>query len=81
MLLIIIAKDRLDPISQKVNFPLKICATFKGKIIEKAVYKNLLMNRESEVLIGGEYITTETGTGLVRVKPHHRVNLGLDCHC
>jgi len=72
--LIVIAKELLDVVSKKISFPLKICAVFKGAIFERAVYRNTLMNRDGEILLGGEYITTESGTGLVHTAPGHGVD-------
>jgi len=48
-------------------------AVFKGKDLEGTVYKHPLYERESKVVIGGEYITTESGTGLVHTAPGHGV--------
>jgi isoleucyl-tRNA synthetase len=34
-------------------------------------YRHPLADRESEVVVGGDYITTESGTGLVHTAPGH----------
>lgn len=34
-------------------------------------YQHPLCDRVSEVVVGGDYITTETGTGLVHTAPGH----------
>ncbi len=36
-------------------------------------YKHPLYDREGSVVVGGDYITTETGTGLVHTAPGHGV--------
>merc|ERR1712078_383611 len=38
------------------------------------IYRHPLMDRTSPVVIGGEYITTESGTGLVHTAPGHGVD-------
>ncbi|CAM9322588.1 unnamed protein product [Discosporangium mesarthrocarpum] len=50
---------------------LQIVATLKGKDIAGTKYQHPLYDRVSEVVIGGDYITTETGTGLVHTAPGH----------
>jgi isoleucyl-tRNA synthetase len=38
------------------------------------IYRHPLLDRTSPVVIGGEYITTESGTGLVHTAPGHGVD-------
>ena len=71
---IIVAQDLLDTVSEKLNFELKESATVKGKLLEGGKYQNLLMNRISPIVIGGDYITTESGTGLVHTAPGHGID-------
>ncbi|MEW5304207.1 MAG: hypothetical protein WDW36_006833 [Sanguina aurantia] len=44
---------------------------FKGAVLEGVTYSHPLYTRTSPVVIGGDYITTETGTGLVHTAPGH----------
>jgi isoleucyl-tRNA synthetase len=39
--------------------------------LEHSTYQHPLFDRESPILIGGDYITTESGTGLVHTAPGH----------
>lgn len=49
----------------------QVLATFKGSTLEGCTYTHPLYGRESPVVIGGDYITTESGTGLVHTAPGH----------
>jgi isoleucyl-tRNA synthetase len=60
----------------------------KGAALEGIHYRHPLLERTSPVVIGGDYITTESGTGLVHTAPGHGVddfntgrkfNLGVLC--
>ena len=46
----------------------------KGAALEGIVYRHPLLERTSPVVIGGDYITTEAGTGLVHTAPGHGVD-------
>jgi isoleucyl-tRNA synthetase len=46
----------------------------KGADLEGIVYRHPLLERTSPVVIGGDYITTEAGTGLVHTAPGHGVD-------
>ena len=48
-----------------------IAAEFKGSVLEGSKYAHPLYARESEVIAGGDYITTDSGTGLVHTAPGH----------
>ena len=49
----------------------KVHHVFPGKVLLETKYTHPLYSRSSEVLAGGDYITTETGTGLVHTAPGH----------
>ncbi|WP_083625502.1 isoleucine--tRNA ligase [Planktothrix serta] len=68
---LIVAEDLAEQLSTTLGYPLTIKATFKGKDLEHSTYKHPLFERESPVVIGGDYITTESGTGLVHTAPGH----------
>lgn len=50
---------------------MKVKTTFQGKVLEHTVYRHPLYDRESEIVIGGDYVTIESGTGLVHIAPGH----------
>jgi isoleucyl-tRNA synthetase len=68
---LIVAVDLVERLSEKFGTPLTVKATMPGKALEHSTYKHPLYDRESEVVIGGDYVTTESGTGLVHTAPGH----------
>ena len=70
-LYLIVAKDLAERLGETLGVELKIKATIKGKALENTAYRHPLYDRESKVVIGGDYITTESGTGLVHTAPGH----------
>lgn len=67
----IVAADLVETLSQKLGTPLKIKAKVAGAALEHTRYQHPLCDRQSEILIGGDYVTTESGTGLVHTAPGH----------
>lgn len=67
----LVALDAVDRLSATFNTELKILATFKGKDLEGCQYKHPLFDRESPIVAGGDYITADSGTGLVHTAPGH----------
>ncbi|MFL2671435.1 MAG: isoleucine--tRNA ligase, partial [Prochlorococcaceae cyanobacterium] len=53
---------------------LKPLQQVKGEALEGLTYRHPLLERSSSVVIGGDYITTEAGTGLVHTAPGHGVD-------
>jgi isoleucyl-tRNA synthetase len=51
--------------------PVQVLATFKGEVLEGCHYTHPLYERVSPLVIGGDYITTDSGTGLVHTAPGH----------
>ncbi|MEM6716917.1 MAG: isoleucine--tRNA ligase, partial [Cyanobacteria bacterium P01_C01_bin.147] len=76
---LLIAKDLQGRISQVLDSELTLQAEFKGADLEGAAYRHPLQDQlptdkrgeTSPVIIGGDYITTESGTGLVHTAPGH----------
>eukprot|EP00804_Cyclotella_cryptica_P006133 CCRYP_018437-RA/>CCRYP_018437-RA protein AED:0.15 eAED:0.15 QI:1269/1/1/1/1/1/2/1097/740 len=50
---------------------LTVLATFLGSSLVGTTYQHPLYERVSSVVAGGDYITTESGTGLVHTAPGH----------
>lgn len=65
------AKGLLEALRAKWGLQLEVVAEAKGAQLEGAKYRHPLVDRESPVVIGGDYITTESGTGLVHTAPGH----------
>ncbi|BAZ46643.1 isoleucyl-tRNA synthetase [Chondrocystis sp. NIES-4102] len=68
---LIVAKDLVEKLATTFATELEIKTTIKGKELENTTYQHPLYERESLVVIGGDYITTESGTGLVHTAPGH----------
>jgi isoleucyl-tRNA synthetase len=67
----IVAADMVEGLATKLNLNLTTRSVIKGAELEHCKYKHPLYDRESPVIIGGDYITTESGTGLVHTAPGH----------
>jgi isoleucyl-tRNA synthetase len=68
---LIVAKDLVERLSETFATKLTIKTTVIGKTLENSLYRHPLYDRTSKVVIGGDYITTESGTGLVHTAPGH----------
>jgi isoleucyl-tRNA synthetase len=67
----LVAQDLVETLQTKFETPLIVEATVMGKALEHMTYRHPLFDRQSEVVMGGDYITTESGTGLVHTAPGH----------
>jgi isoleucyl-tRNA synthetase len=68
---LIVAQDLVESLSKTLGLNLTVKTVIKGADLELSTYKHPLFDRESPVVIGGDYITTESGTGLVHTAPGH----------
>lgn len=76
---LLIAKDLSDRLSQVFGSELTPKAELKGADLEGCTYRHPLQDQlptdkrgeTSPILIGGDYVTTESGTGLVHTAPGH----------
>ncbi|WP_421658866.1 isoleucine--tRNA ligase [Leptothermofonsia sp. ETS-13] len=68
---LIVAKDLVESLSETLGTNLMVQATVMGKMLEHTTYRHPLFDRQSEIVIGGDYVTTESGTGLVHTAPGH----------
>jgi len=68
---LIVAADLVERLSTTLGTHLTVKATVKGKDLEHSTYRHPLFDRESPIVIGGDYVTTESGTGLVHTAPGH----------
>ncbi|KAB8333169.1 isoleucine--tRNA ligase [Scytonema tolypothrichoides VB-61278] len=68
---LIVAADLVERLSEVLGTQLTVKATVKGKDLEHSTYRHPLFDRESPIVIGGDYVTTESGTGLVHTAPGH----------
>lgn len=68
---LIVAADLVASLAETLAWELSVKTTFKGSKLEHSIYKHPLFERQSSIVIGGDYITTESGTGLVHTAPGH----------
>ena len=68
---LIVAEDLVESLSPILGVTLTVKTVVKGEELEGCHYQHPLFDRESPVVIGGDYITTESGTGLVHTAPGH----------
>ncbi|MFH7029889.1 MAG: isoleucine--tRNA ligase [Heteroscytonema crispum UTEX LB 1556] len=68
---LIVAAELVERLSATLGTQLTVKTTVKGKDLEHSTYKHPLFDRESPIVIGGDYVTTESGTGLVHTAPGH----------
>ncbi|MGF1569676.1 MAG: isoleucine--tRNA ligase [Nodosilinea sp.] len=68
---LIIAKDLVERMAQVLDSELSVKAEIQGVALEHSTYRHPLFDRESPIVIGGDYVTTESGTGLVHTAPGH----------
>ncbi|EGC91210.1 isoleucine--tRNA ligase [Turicibacter sp. HGF1] len=67
----IVAKELVESLSKEVNWETyEILATYKGSDFEYMTAKHPLFDRES-LLILGDHVTLDAGTGLVHTAPGH----------
>ena len=76
---LVIAEDLIGAVQAKLGCELSVLAAVKGAELEGSTYRHPLSShggelaRESPVVVGGDYITTESGTGLVHTAPGHGI--------
>jgi isoleucyl-tRNA synthetase len=66
----IVAADLVERLSTVLEVNLEVKATLPGKYLESSTYQHPLFDREGP-LVMGDYVTTESGTGLVHTAPGH----------
>ncbi len=65
------AKNLISEISKKFNKEFKIILEVKGSGLADIEYEHPTKKKKCKIVIGGDYITTETGTGIVHTAPGH----------
>jgi len=68
---LLVAAEAIGRLSATLGTELPIVAKVKGSDLEYCKYQHPLFDRESPIVLGGDYITTESGTGLVHTAPGH----------
>ncbi len=70
----IFAKDLLEIIQEKLNKEFQILLDISGSELEGIEYKHPTKDKLCPVILGGDYITTESGTGIVHTAPGHGID-------
>jgi isoleucyl-tRNA synthetase len=70
---LIVATDLIESLAKKLDIDdsFEILVTLSGHDLVETTYIHPLYDRKARVLLGGDYITTESGTGLVHTAPGH----------
>ncbi|KAK6161156.1 hypothetical protein DH2020_004537 [Rehmannia glutinosa] len=68
---LVVALDLVPTLEAKWGVKLIVKTTLTGAELENCRYVHPIESRECPVVIGGDYITTESGTGLVHTAPGH----------
>ncbi|NDC34463.1 MAG: isoleucine--tRNA ligase [Synechococcaceae bacterium WB9_2_112] len=71
---LIVAAELRESLEATLGQGLTPVLQVKGADLEGIVYRHPLLERTSPVVLGGDYITTESGTGLVHTAPGHGVD-------
>jgi isoleucyl-tRNA synthetase len=71
---LVVASALVASLEARLGRPLEPLLTVRGAALEGCVYRHPLLERRSPVVIGGDYVTTESGTGLVHTAPGHGVD-------
>jgi len=66
----IVAAEMVERLSATLETALTVRATIPGKLLEHSTYRHPLFEREGPLVLG-DYVTTESGTGLVHTAPGH----------
>jgi len=70
----IFAKDLLEIVQEKLNKEFQILFDISGSELEGIEYKHPTKDKLCPVILGGDYITTESGTGIVHTAPGHGID-------
>ncbi|CAL9157011.1 unnamed protein product [Musa hybrid cultivar] len=68
---VIVASELVPMLESKWGVKLVVKKAFLGSTLENCRYVHPLNGKECPVVLGGDYITTESGTGLVHTAPGH----------
>ncbi len=71
---LVVAEALVDSLRSTLGRPLEPVLTVKGRALEGILYRHPLLDRTAPVVVGGDYVTTESGTGLVHTAPGHGVD-------
>ncbi|XP_042474785.1 isoleucine--tRNA ligase, chloroplastic/mitochondrial-like isoform X1 [Zingiber officinale] len=68
---VIVASELVPALESKWGVKFAVHKIFPGSCLENFRYAHPISGKECPVVLGGDYITTESGTGLVHTAPGH----------
>jgi len=68
---LLVAKGLIEKFAAVIKAEVEIEAVFEGGMLEGLKYEHPITSIATPVVMGGDYITTESGTGLVHTAPGH----------
>ena len=68
---LVVACGRRAALSQVLGQPLPVLQTMPGTALEGIGYHHPLLARRGRVVLGGDVVTADSGTGLVHIAPGH----------
>ncbi|XP_038985410.1 isoleucine--tRNA ligase, chloroplastic/mitochondrial isoform X2 [Phoenix dactylifera] len=68
---VVVASELVSTLESKWGVKLMVKKTFHGSALENFRYLHPVSGKECPVVLGGDYITTQSGTGLVHTAPGH----------
>ncbi len=71
---LVVAAELVQTLAADPGLALEPLLSVKGRELEGILYRHPLFDRTAPVVLGGDYITTESGTGLVHTAPGHGVD-------
>ncbi len=72
--MLVLADDLVGECREKLGLQATVLATVKGELLSGLFYSNPIMRCICPLVIGGDYVTTESGTGLVHTAPGHGID-------
>ena len=69
--MLVVAEDLVETLAAKLGVSFQQLHSFTGAELDGCHYRHPFADRISPVVIGGDYITAESGTGLVHTAPGH----------
>ena len=70
----VFAKDLVEIVQKKFNREFNLLFDISGSELEGIKYKHPTKDKSCPVILGGDYITTESGTGIVHTAPGHGID-------
>ncbi len=70
----IFAKDLLEIVQEKLSKEFHLLFDISGSELEGIEYKHPTKDKLCPIILGGDYITTESGTGIVHTAPGHGID-------